>query len=823
MKPATLAIWLIYLLVTCDFAALPVVARKPAASAGVLKAPCVTSSSGTKPPVAHKQPELLTTAAGAVVDDYHWLRDDTHQDPKVLGYLAAENSYSDAVYQQLQPLAAQLAQEMEGRLGQVAAPLPVRHGPWWYYERQDLQQRFWVRYRRQVVQETAADGTLQDQDYEPAWITSASSSSGSDADTEGAPEEVVLDPNFECEQHILAGLNSPGEPGSSSGTSPESCDVWGSTVSPDGTLVAYGIDSSGSEQYQLMVRQIGTSKAMLASPIPDTNGDYVWAHNSKSLFYVTRSNITNRPDQVWFIQMSQPGKPVLLWQESNPAFYLSISSSSSGRFLLLSVASEVTRQVLLLDLLKFPAPSPNDWLDMGSRQQGVQQQQVGHWQEWLFLLLVSPGTPNGELRVAHVSKPHQHMVLLAHRREVELEDVRIYAHHLVLQERQLGHTTITVYCLPADSSEAAQAVCKYNSTAASAAAAIADAKAEQKQDMAQDAQQVSDEQDSHSVTDGQEPVVQEVAEVDVEDPEQLMDALPLLESTVAAATGDVHHQSGTFIMIRGRAGSTTDEKEDSLHLTDPAVAVQEQLWQQKRLKAASGGKGPSQGQDTQQQRQKEKQQQQGVLLQKQNPKQHAKGQQPPATAPPPPAKGKGKAAPVKKKPSSKAADKDAKEPSASGSKDKASKASSQPPLLSPDNSWQVAFEEDAYSVSIMDTGDWSHPMLRLSYTSFTTPQSIIDIDMFTQRRVVRSVADVGGGFMSEAYRSYRLWVPAHDGVEVPLSLMYRLDSFGRNGLNPALLLAYGAYGTKYDPEFDSRLLSLLDRGGWGHVTAAVSC
>lgn len=61
--------------------------------------------------------------------------------------------------------------------------------------------------------------------------------------------------------------------------------------------------------------------------------------------------------------------------------------------------------------------------------------------------------------------------------------------------------------------------------------------------------------------------------------------------------------------------------------------------------------------------------------------------------------------------------------------------------------------------------------------------------------------------------SYRLWVTADDGVEVPLSLVYRLDKFGRNGLNPALLQVYGAYGTKYDPEFDSRLLTLLDRGG----------
>jgi hypothetical protein len=57
-------------------------------------------------------------------------------------------------------------------------------------------------------------------------------------------------------------------------------------------------------------------------------------------------------------------------------------------------------------------------------------------------------------------------------------------------------------------------------------------------------------------------------------------------------------------------------------------------------------------------------------------------------------------------------------------------------------------------------------------------------------------------------------------VQVPLSLVYRLDTFKQNGLNPALLMAYGAYGTKFDPEFDSRLLSLLDRGwvvGIAHV------
>jgi hypothetical protein len=124
------------------------------------------------------------------------------------------------------------------------------------------------------------------------------------------------------------------------------------------------------------------------------------------------------------------------------------------------------------------------------------------------------------------------------------------------------------------------------------------------------------------------------------------------------------------------------------------------------------------------------------------------------------------------------------------------RAPARPPLLSPENSWQVAFEEDAYSVSILDSGDWAAPLLRLSYTSFTTPHTVLDIHMFTQRRVVRSVTAVGGGFRPTDYRSYRLWATADDGVDVPLSLVYRLDTFGRDGLNPALLMVYGAYGER---------------------------
>jgi oligopeptidase B len=376
------------------------------------------------------------------------LRDDSHSDPEVLGYLTAENAYSHAGLAQLQPLADQLAAEMEGRLNKPNDPVPVRQGAWWYYARQEEGQRFWQRYRRpaQPAQQqqarstgassgqhsSTADDVAKPQhhaaDGSPAWDEVGPSPD--------APEQVVLDPNVECE-HALAmathsnamqdvrgdssGSNSGNGNGGGSSADAQHCDVYGSSVSPDGALVAFGVDVDGSEQYDLLVRDISSGRILLPARLPGTSGDYEWAADSAGLFYVTRDSTTNRPWQVWYISLgskstsstsssSSAATPVLLWQEDNPAFYLSISRSSSGRFLLLSGASEVTRQVLLMDLQRAGPPSADAWLAPAPRVHGVQQQVVGHWQSWLFLLVVSPDTPNGELLVAPVDAPQQHTV-----------------------------------------------------------------------------------------------------------------------------------------------------------------------------------------------------------------------------------------------------------------------------------------------------------------------------------------------------------------------------------------------------------------------------
>lgn len=60
--------------------------------------------------------------------------------------------------------------------------------------------------------------------------------------------------------------------------------------------------------------------------------------------------------------------------------------------------------------------------------------------------------------------------------------------------------------------------------------------------------------------------------------------------------------------------------------------------------------------------------------------------------------------------------------------------------------------------------------------------------------------------------STRVMVKSHDGVLVPLSLVYRKD-IRRDGSNPTILSGYGAYGITMEPRFVPNRLAWLERGG----------
>lgn len=121
------------------------------------------------------------------------------------------------------------------------------------------------------------------------------------------------------------------------------------------------------------------------------------------------------------------------------------------------------------------------------------------------------------------------------------------------------------------------------------------------------------------------------------------------------------------------------------------------------------------------------------------------------------------------------------------------------------------FGEPAYSAYISVNAEFSSKVLRFGYTSLTTPNSTFDYDMESREKTLLKQQEVVGGHSPEDYVSERVWVTARDGVQVPVSIVYK-KGFKKDGQQPLLQYAYGSYGNTIDASFSSVRLSLLDRG-----------
>lgn len=121
------------------------------------------------------------------------------------------------------------------------------------------------------------------------------------------------------------------------------------------------------------------------------------------------------------------------------------------------------------------------------------------------------------------------------------------------------------------------------------------------------------------------------------------------------------------------------------------------------------------------------------------------------------------------------------------------------------------FGEPAYLAYVSTNPEFDTQLVRYVYQSMTTPRSTYDYDMAARDKTLLKRDEVLGGFDPADYRTERLWAPARDGVAVPISVVYHVDT-PRDGSAPLLLYGYGSYGYSMDAGFSAARLSLLDRG-----------
>src|SRR5712692_10652038 len=170
-----------------------------------------------RPPVAPRRPTVLRAHGDERIDDWHWLRD--RDDPDVIAYLEAENAYTSAAMAHTEPLQQTLFEEIKSRIQETDASAPVRKGPYEYFSRTIAGKQYAIHCRR-----PAGTSGLPDPFAAP-----------------GAPpgEEMLLDENVLAE-------------------GPEYFALGGFTIDPDHVRLAYSMDVTGGESYELRFLDLTT-------------------------------------------------------------------------------------------------------------------------------------------------------------------------------------------------------------------------------------------------------------------------------------------------------------------------------------------------------------------------------------------------------------------------------------------------------------------------------------------------------------------------------------------------------------------------------------
>lgn len=277
-----------------------------------------------EPPVAPIRPQVREHHGDRVLDPYEWLRDT--DDPAVRAYLKAENAYADARTAHLAPLRARLYDEIKSRVQETDLSVPVASGPWWYYTRTVEGQQYAVHARCPLTQPRRRPDTAA-----------------------GPPpgEQVLLDGN------------------EAAGDS-EFFAIGALTVSRDHARLAYAVDRTGDERFDLVVRDLDTG-AVLDNSLTGIGYGVEFAADGQEVFY-TRLDEAWRPYQVWRHRVgTDPTGDVLTYQEDDERFWLGLGTSRDERWLMLATGSKLTTEVRLL-----PADRPEEpWQVVAPRREGL--------------------------------------------------------------------------------------------------------------------------------------------------------------------------------------------------------------------------------------------------------------------------------------------------------------------------------------------------------------------------------------------------------------------------------------------------------------------
>jgi len=353
-------------------------------------------------PRAERRPVAIRRHGVSLTDEYAWLkapnwqavmRDPGVLDPAIRAYLEAENAHADAALSRTRALQDELFAEMKGRIKEDDSSVPAPDGAYAYLRRY-----------REGGQHPLICRTPR----------------------AGGAEEVLLDADA-----LAAGKAF--------------FQLGGFAHSPDHRKAMWSADEAGSELYAGRVRDLATG-ADLADLVPDVSGNAIWTADSSAFYYV-RPDAQHRPTRVFRHRLGSPAADdLLVYESSNPGYFVSVSELQSGQFAEISIYDHETAESWLIDLRVTDARPILVTPREPSVIYNVEHHPAFGGGPVLFIHTNADGAEDFKIAVAPLASPGraEWRDLVPHRRGVYILSFAVLADWLIRHERADGLPRIVV-------------------------------------------------------------------------------------------------------------------------------------------------------------------------------------------------------------------------------------------------------------------------------------------------------------------------------------------------------------------------------------------
>jgi oligopeptidase B len=335
------------------------------------------------PPRAEPRPFSYERHGYTIEDPYAWLRDPGYpkvEGSEVLAYLKAEYAYFEATMEPHAALVETLFEEMKGRLKEDESSVPVRDGEWvyWWAFKPGAQYRSWYR--------------------KPAA---------------GGPEQLIFDEPAEAEGNGYFRLGAL-------------------EVSPDGRLAATLVDDSGSERFDLRIRNLATGEDI--ETVTEVGiGHPVWTSDSRGIVF-TEVNEHWRSYRARFHRLGQPASAdQTLYEETEElGFSVGVSRSQDRSLIFIATGDNSTSEIRFV-----PASTPEAPLSLISprREKRQYSADAAHGKLWI---LTNDDHVNFRIAEADPARPERWKTVIPGSDRVYLRGLAAYRDHLAITERVDG-------------------------------------------------------------------------------------------------------------------------------------------------------------------------------------------------------------------------------------------------------------------------------------------------------------------------------------------------------------------------------------------------